>query len=164
MLARTVATRLARQTRCASRSFGAITRLGTDDPRMSQIVVHNETVYLSGQVPADFDAGLADQVTSTLGKVDALLESVGSDKSKLLSANIWRGRGVLVRSFAEENEPETSQAQVDGRLRGDERHLVRLARRVEQARARVRRGADGAAGDPLRGHGRRGQVGLYQWY
>ena len=70
---------------------------------MSQIVVHNETVYLSGQVPADFDAGLADQVTSTLGKVDALLESVGSDKSKLLSANIWRGRGVLVRGGREKD-------------------------------------------------------------
>ncbi|KAH8043825.1 endoribonuclease [Aureococcus anophagefferens] len=71
----------------------AITRLGTKDPRMSQIVMHGDTVYLSGQVPADFEAPLADQVSSTLAKVDALLDEAGTDKSKraaaLLSATIY---------------------------------------------------------------------------
>ncbi|KAH8053760.1 endoribonuclease [Aureococcus anophagefferens] len=65
----------------------AITRLGTKDPRMSQIVMHGDTVYLSGQVPADFEAPLADQVSSTLAKVDALLDEAGTDK--LLSATIY---------------------------------------------------------------------------
>ena len=65
----------------------AITRLGTKDPRMSQIVTHGDTVYLSGQVPADFEAPLADQVSSTLAKVDALLDEAGTDKSKRAAAS-----------------------------------------------------------------------------
>ncbi|KAK7242470.1 endoribonuclease L-PSP [Aureococcus anophagefferens] len=65
----------------------AITRLGTKDPRMSQIVMHGDTVYLSGQVPADFEAPLADQVSSTLAKVDALLDEAGTDKSKRAAAS-----------------------------------------------------------------------------
>ena len=70
----------------------AITRLGTKDPRMSQIVMHGDTVYLSGQVPADFEAPLADQVSSTLAKVDALLDEAGTDKSKRAAASRARVR------------------------------------------------------------------------
>eukprot|EP00746_Dinoflagellata_sp_MGD_P126021 gnl/MRDRNA2_/MRDRNA2_60946_c0_seq2.p1 gnl/MRDRNA2_/MRDRNA2_60946_c0~~gnl/MRDRNA2_/MRDRNA2_60946_c0_seq2.p1 ORF type:complete len:174 (+),score=40.44 gnl/MRDRNA2_/MRDRNA2_60946_c0_seq2:88-609(+) len=70
-------------------SAAEITRMHTDDKRMSQIVIHNNTVYLSGQVPASFDAPLAEQVKSTLAKVDKLLADAGTDKTKLLSAQIW---------------------------------------------------------------------------
>lgn len=75
--------------RCGARSLATITRLQTADPRMCGIVVHGDTVYLSGQVPADFDAPLDEQVSSTLAKVDALLAEAGTDKSKLLSAQLW---------------------------------------------------------------------------
>ena len=56
--------------------------------RMSQIVVHGETVYLAGQVGTAGDS-VADQTTEILGKIDTLLAEVGSDKSRLLQAIIW---------------------------------------------------------------------------
>ena len=75
-------------TRARTRSLTTV-RMGTDDPRMSQVVVHGDTVYLSGQVPADFGAPLDAQVRTTLDKVDSLLDQAGTDKSKLLSAQLW---------------------------------------------------------------------------
>ena len=56
---------------------------------MSGAVVHGDLVYLSGQVPADFSQPLDTQVKSTLDKVDALLKEAGTDKSKLISAQLW---------------------------------------------------------------------------
>lgn len=76
---------LARRGAC----FATVSRLHVDDPRMSQSVVHNQTVYLSGQVPADYTACIKEQTRSVLGKIDALLAEVGSSKSQLLSAQIW---------------------------------------------------------------------------
>eukprot|EP00968_Pinguiococcus_pyrenoidosus_P028934 scaffold8200_cov277-Pinguiococcus_pyrenoidosus.AAC.5 len=66
-----------------------IQRFETADPRMSQMVVHNGLVYLSGQVPKDFGAPLEEQVRSTLDKVDALLAQAGTSKAKMISAMIW---------------------------------------------------------------------------
>ena len=57
--------------------------------RMSQAVVHGNTVYLAGQVADDPSQDVAGQTKQILGKIDALLARVGSDKSKLLSATIW---------------------------------------------------------------------------
>ncbi len=59
-------------------------------PRMSKAVVHGNTVYLAGQV-ADKTAGgsVADQTGEILGIIDALLAKAGTDKTNLLSANIW---------------------------------------------------------------------------
>ena len=56
--------------------------------RMSQIVIHNQTVYLSGQVGA-IDEDVAAQTLTCLNKVQSLLEEVGSDKSKILTATVW---------------------------------------------------------------------------
>ena len=59
-------------------------------PRMSKAVVHGNTVYLAGIV-ADNPKGksTAEQTKSILGQIDVLLAKAGSDKTKLLSANIW---------------------------------------------------------------------------
>ena len=59
-------------------------------PRMSKAVVHGDTVYLAGIV-ADTPKGkgMAEQVKSILSQIDGLLAGAGTDKSKLLSANIW---------------------------------------------------------------------------
>ena len=65
-----------------------ITRFGTGD-RMSQAVVHGDTVYLAGQVADDTSQGVAGQTAQILAKIDARLKEAGSDKSKLLSANLW---------------------------------------------------------------------------
>lgn len=56
--------------------------------RMSQIVIHNQTIYLSGQV-GNSEEGIKAQTLTCLEKVEKLLQEVGSDKSKLLSATVW---------------------------------------------------------------------------
>jgi enamine deaminase RidA (YjgF/YER057c/UK114 family) len=57
---------------------------------MSQAVVHGNTVYLAGQV-AQKAAGksVTDQTRDILETIDKLLADAGSDKSKLLSAQIY---------------------------------------------------------------------------
>ena len=57
--------------------------------RMSQIVIHGDTIYLAGQVAADSSADITVQTQQVLQKVDDLLAEVGSDNSKILSAQIW---------------------------------------------------------------------------
>jgi enamine deaminase RidA (YjgF/YER057c/UK114 family) len=69
------------------RIMSDIKRLNTN-ARMSQVVVYGGTVYLAGQV-GDASASFADQVRQVLEKIDALLASVGSDKSKILQAIVW---------------------------------------------------------------------------
>jgi len=57
---------------------------------MSQAVIHNQTVYLAGQVASGAKGGtITQQVTDILSKIDALLAAAKSDKSKILSATIW---------------------------------------------------------------------------
>ncbi|MFT6157287.1 MAG: enamine deaminase RidA (YjgF/YER057c/UK114 family), partial [Neolewinella sp.] len=56
--------------------------------RMSQMVIHNETIYLAGQV-GDPSGDIAEQTRSMLAKVDRLLAEAGSDKTKILQATIW---------------------------------------------------------------------------
>jgi len=57
--------------------------------RLSEIVVHNGTVYLAGEVPDDGTKDITGQTEEVLAKIDKLLAQVGSDKSKLLSAQIF---------------------------------------------------------------------------
>jgi len=57
-------------------------------PRMSQAVIHGNTVYLAGQVAAPGESVTA-QTGAVLAQIDALLARTGSDRSKLLSATIW---------------------------------------------------------------------------
>jgi enamine deaminase RidA (YjgF/YER057c/UK114 family) len=59
-------------------------------PRMSQVVVHGNTVYLAGVV-AQKTAGesVAKQTEEILSIIDGHLAKAGTDKSKLLSANIY---------------------------------------------------------------------------
>lgn len=56
--------------------------------RMSQAVLHNGIVYLSGQVGAPGEDALA-QTRAVLASVDTLLAEAGTDKSRLLTATIW---------------------------------------------------------------------------
>ena len=59
-------------------------------PRMSKVVVHGNTVYLAGIV-ADNPKGksVKDQTQDILRQIEGFLAKAGTDKSKLLSANIW---------------------------------------------------------------------------
>jgi len=66
----------------------SITRHHTNQ-RMSQIVIHGDTIYLAGQVAADASADISVQTQQVLQKIDTLLAEAGSDKNKILSAQIW---------------------------------------------------------------------------
>jgi enamine deaminase RidA (YjgF/YER057c/UK114 family) len=59
-------------------------------PRMSKAVVHGDTVYLAG-ITADKARGksVTEQTREILSLIDGFLAKAGTDKTKLLSANIW---------------------------------------------------------------------------
>ena len=57
--------------------------------RLSEEVVHNGTVYLAGEVPEDTTKDITGQTEQVLAKIDRLLALVGSDRTKILSAQIF---------------------------------------------------------------------------
>lgn len=76
----------------------SIRRIGVG-PRMSQAVIHGNTVYLAGQVAVP-GASVTEQTRTILSQVDNLLKEAGSDKSKILQAIIWLAD---MKDFAEMN-------------------------------------------------------------
>lgn len=56
--------------------------------RMSQIVIHGNTVFLAGQV-GEAHHNIADQTRDALARVDALLKEAGSTREHLLQTTIW---------------------------------------------------------------------------
>jgi enamine deaminase RidA (YjgF/YER057c/UK114 family) len=66
-----------------------IKRFHTND-RMSQIVVHGETIYISGQVAwKNRGQDCALQATEILETIEKYLQEAGSDKQHILSASVW---------------------------------------------------------------------------
>lgn len=57
--------------------------------RMSKIVIHNDTIYLCGQVAEDASKGIKEQTETMLAKVDTLLEQASSDRKHILSATLY---------------------------------------------------------------------------
>lgn len=57
--------------------------------RRSRALVHNGIVFMSGQVPDDMNAPIEEQTKQVLRKIGELLTLAGSDKSRLLTAQIW---------------------------------------------------------------------------
>ena len=69
--------------------------------RMSKAVVHGDTVYLAGQVSQNAPGGtVSEQTQDILAIIDGFLKQGGTDKTKLLSANIWLAD---ISTFAEMN-------------------------------------------------------------
>jgi len=58
-------------------------------PRMSQAVVCNGMVFLAGQVAEDTGQEVGGQTRQVLAAIDRLLAEAGSDKSRLLAAQIF---------------------------------------------------------------------------
>jgi enamine deaminase RidA (YjgF/YER057c/UK114 family) len=58
-------------------------------PRMSQAVVHGNTVYIAGQVATDPTADVSGQTRQILNRIEVLLAAAGTDKSKLLACTIY---------------------------------------------------------------------------
>jgi enamine deaminase RidA (YjgF/YER057c/UK114 family) len=57
--------------------------------RLSDMAVYNGVAYLAGQVAADATADAQGQTAQVLGMVDALLARAGTDKSRVLMAQIF---------------------------------------------------------------------------
>jgi enamine deaminase RidA (YjgF/YER057c/UK114 family) len=57
--------------------------------RLSEVAIHNGTVYLAGQIAADTSQDIIGQTREVLGHVDRLLAEAGSDKSRILSTQIY---------------------------------------------------------------------------
>ena len=66
----------------------SITRIESG-ARMSEAVIFNGVVYLAGQVPADASLDIGGQTKQVLAAIDELLARAGTDKSKLLTAQIF---------------------------------------------------------------------------
>ncbi|MDQ6930884.1 MAG: RidA family protein [Candidatus Eremiobacteraeota bacterium] len=56
--------------------------------RMSQAIVYNGLVYTAGQVDSS-GPDVKTQTQAILTKIDGLLAQAGTDKSRVLMANIW---------------------------------------------------------------------------
>ena len=57
--------------------------------RLSEVVIHGNTIYLAGEVPDDTSKDITGQTEEVLAKIEKLLKQAGSDKTKLLSAQIF---------------------------------------------------------------------------
>ena len=75
-----------------------ITRIGTG-PRMSEAVCFNGIAWPAGQVGNPGDS-VADQTRQCLAEVDRILAAAGTDKARILSAQIWLAD---ISTFAEMN-------------------------------------------------------------
>lgn len=64
-----------------------ITRIGTG-ARMSEAVCFNGIIWLAGQVGSP-GASVTDQTRTCLAEVDRILAEAGTDKTRILSAQIW---------------------------------------------------------------------------
>ena len=58
-------------------------------PRMSELAVHNGVAYLAGQVPEDASQDITGQTRQVLEAIDALLAQAGTDKTRILRAQIF---------------------------------------------------------------------------
>jgi enamine deaminase RidA (YjgF/YER057c/UK114 family) len=57
--------------------------------RLSETAVHNDTVYLAGQIADDTTQGIEGQTREVLAHIDRLLNEVGSDKTCILMCQIF---------------------------------------------------------------------------
>ena len=57
-------------------------------PRMSEATIYNDTVYCAGQVPESKGADIGTQTREVLDAIDALLAQAGSDKTRILQAQV----------------------------------------------------------------------------
>ena len=86
-------------------------------PRMSQIVIHGNTVYLAGQVGEG--EGVAAQTRDILATIDGLLAKAGSDKTKILQAIIWLSDMGTFAEMNKEWEAWAPQGHMPARATGE---------------------------------------------
>ncbi|WP_454872553.1 RidA family protein [Paraburkholderia xenovorans] len=65
-----------------------VVRINTNH-RRSSAVTYNGIVFLGGQTAEDRSQDIRGQTQQTLAKIDQFLAEAGTDKSRLLTAQIW---------------------------------------------------------------------------
>ena len=70
-------------------SVTRIEKTSGNGPRMSRCVVKGDMVYVAGLTASDRSADIKGQTQKILDKIDDYLSQAGTDKSKLLQANLW---------------------------------------------------------------------------
>ena len=79
----------------------ALKRIGAGD-RMSDAVIHGDKIYLSGYVAEKaLGKSVREQTQDILDQIDATLKEAGTDKTRILKANIWL---TDIKTWAEMNE------------------------------------------------------------
>jgi enamine deaminase RidA (YjgF/YER057c/UK114 family) len=66
----------------------SVQRLRTET-RYSEIVIHNGTVYLAGQLADDYRGDIVQQTRETLANIERMLDEAGTDKTRILSVTIY---------------------------------------------------------------------------
>lgn len=91
-----------------------IVRIATNS-RRGRAVIHNGMIFIGGIAADDRSQDIQGQTRQALAKIDKVLAEAGSDRSRLLSAQIWMKD--IARDFAGMNEiwdawinPETAPA------------------------------------------------------
>jgi enamine deaminase RidA (YjgF/YER057c/UK114 family) len=77
-----------------------ITNETLGQPIISQAVIHGGVVYLAGITPNPIEGDIKAQTQNVLGRIDELLQLAGTDKTRLLSAQVWIAD---MRLFADHN-------------------------------------------------------------
>jgi enamine deaminase RidA (YjgF/YER057c/UK114 family) len=78
-----------------------IVRIETN-ARSSRVVIYNGVVYIGGMTPPDDSGDIKDQTCQTLERIEKYLALAGTDKSRLLTAQIWLKD--IARDFQAMNE------------------------------------------------------------
>jgi len=81
--------------------MGDIVRIKTN-PRRGRALVYNGLVFIGGQAADDRSQDIRGQVTQVLAQIDRILAETGSDRSRLLFAQIWMKD--IANDFAGMNE------------------------------------------------------------
>jgi enamine deaminase RidA (YjgF/YER057c/UK114 family) len=99
---------------------------------LSGAVEANGLVFVAGQTPNDLTAGIEGQTEQVLAKIDAFLAKAGTNKSKILSANVWvtdirnrEGMNAVWMKWMDPKNPP-ARATVEAKL-ADPRMLVEIA-------------------------------------
>lgn len=65
-----------------------ITRIDSNE-RLSRIVIHNGVAHVAGVTASNINGDIQEQTRDVLAKIDGYLAQAGTDKSRLLTVQIW---------------------------------------------------------------------------
>ena len=77
---------------------------------MSEATIHGGIAYLAGQVPETPDAGIEVQTAEVLAAIDDLLAQAGSDKTRILRAQVCDPSSLLLQNRHSAVRAEAAQA------------------------------------------------------